>query len=269
MSYSTLPTRTSADANASADSNQLETNITDWYISASTNSTQTLTVTSPKRIQYTPTADHDVVLQTTSVPAGRGQWIGNSSTAYKLTLKSSDGDTHQIITPNSWVYVVSQQATPTDATHWKTKDAGGGWVSAATVAGDFSSGFGTVSAITSKILRIGPNAILSGVATVGTVTTASGIMTLPFSLALSTGSFAATLLKSFGPGYQLTSSGVSLATDGIMLQWVYDSGSSSGVRLARNVTSLAFQASTVDNILTSDSKLTWELVVPISGWEIG
>lgn len=121
MAYDTIPTRTTSNTNSSADINQLQLNTVGVYVSASTNSTQTLTVTSPRRISYTASGAHDVVLPSTSITAGDGIWIENRSTSNVITVKSSDGDVKATLLGSAGLFY-PLQATPTDKTHWRLVD---------------------------------------------------------------------------------------------------------------------------------------------------
>ena len=263
-----VPTRTSADSNSSADINTLQSQITAGvaFTLSTPGTNQTLTSASAVRQSMAPSADIDVTLDN-SFSAGSTVEIHNMSTTKVLTLKSNDGDTICKIIPLSYLVIMAKQATPTDATHWSTKGAGGGWASAGTVAGNFSAGFGTVTNITSKIKREGETAIISLVWQNGTVTTGAGTIVIPFGLTASTGSF--TSRRRYGDIMLLNSSGQTIYTTTNSVGVGYYNGSNADkIAVAMNSNSNDYQASNVSDIMTSSEYYEAELRIPISGWEI-
>lgn len=263
-----VPTRTSADANSSADINTLQSQITAGtaFTLSTPGTNQTLTSSSNIRQSMAPSADINVTLDN-SFSAGATMEIHNTSTTKVITLKSNDADTICKIIPLSYLVIMAKQATPTDATHWSTKSAGGGWASAGTVAGDFSAGFGTVGTITSKIRRVGADAEVSMCFTIGTVAASAGTILIPFSLSCSTGSLVTK--RRYGEIILLNSTGQTIfsTTDSVGVGY-YNGTNADKIAITMNSLSNEYQAGNVSDIMSSNERYELLVSIPISGWEL-
>jgi len=78
-----------------------------------------------KRLLITPTAFWAIMLPTTGVVAGDKIELHNLAPLQKFTIGSSDGD-FICQFQDGWMELMALQATPTDKTHWRIVDGGGG-----------------------------------------------------------------------------------------------------------------------------------------------
>ena len=78
-----------------------------------------------KRLLITPTDFWLILLPTTGVVAGDKIELHNLAPLQKFTIGSSDGDTICQF-QDGWMELMALQATPTDSTHWRIVDGGGG-----------------------------------------------------------------------------------------------------------------------------------------------
>ncbi len=264
-----VPTRTSADANASADINSLQTQITSLsasYTLSTPGTDQTLTSASVARQSMAPSVDISVTLDN-SFSAGAFIELQNTSTTKVITLKSNDGSTICKVIPLSWLIIAAKQATPTATTHWSTKSAGGGYVSGVMVAGDFSAGFGTVTSVTSRMRREGGDLLMDFNATTGTVAPSAATVTLPFSMSRSSGVLS---VQRLGYYFKIENS-VRLYADASNAVGVlfYDSGSgATKMRLTVYGDTSNFLNENGNDCLANTKLLNFQVRAPISGWEL-
>lgn len=266
-----IPTRLTGQPNSAADYNQVGINERAARIAkiASPGATLFLTSASSRCQTLTPSSDEFIVMPSAGIHQGERIEIFNASPTYTLdpVNDSSDADSLGLITPLTRVIFEAKQDAPSEAAHWRTIFAQGGWADAGIVAGDFSSGFGTVSNITSKIRRDGPDGILSIVWQNGTVTTGAGTIGIPFGLLISTVSL--TSRRQFGLLTLLNSSGVTIfATTNSAGLGYYNGADANKIALAMNTNSGDYQASNVSDIMSSSEFYELEVKFPVAGWEI-
>jgi hypothetical protein len=220
---------------------------------------------------YSPSADHDVNLPKTSVVAGWKRKIFNRSTTKVLTLKATnstpgDGGTLCVLTPMTWVDIQAKSAAPAANTSWMQSDAGGNWYALPTAAGDFGADFGTVTNVSFKGRREGPDLRVRGYFTMGTRGGGADVaLTLPHSFSLATASLTTKPLLGM-----LTCLNSAILQDGNQ-SWInYDGSTATKVYFARNESGGTWQKSTGTNTyLASDKNALVEMLLPISTWEIG
>ncbi len=118
--------------------------------------TVTLTVSSNQNQTLNPSVDIDLLMPTTNITSGDPYFITNRSATKVITVKASGGSVITKLIPKSWVRFECVTTTPTANTDWIQTAAGGDWVDAGLVAGDFT-GFGTPTTMNSYCRRNGPN----------------------------------------------------------------------------------------------------------------
>lgn len=250
-----VPTRTSADANSSADINTLQSQITAGvaFTLSTPGTNQTLTSSSAVRQSMAPSVDINVTLDN-SFSAGSIMEIHNTSTTKVLTLKSNDGDTICKIIPLSYLVIMAKQATPTDATHWSTKNAGGGYTSFAIGT---TQGFGSITDSGECLVkREGPNAILIVSFLTGGGSGSEARFELPFGLTTSTLT-GITPVSNIGYGNVSTYNVIADSAKTYLNFW-----SNAGAP----TTLEADNGNTFTT--TSGAVIVFTAIVPISGWEL-
>ncbi len=270
--YLEIPTRTIGQPNSAADYNQVGINERATRLAAIATPGATLFLTSAhNRVQdLGPTSNQFVVMPSDGIKAGERVEIFNTSDTYTLDPinDASDGGSLGLITPLTRLIFAAKQDNPSEAAHWRTVAASGGWFDALTVAGDFSAGFGTVGTITSKMRREGPDAIYSLIFTTGTVTTGAGTILIAKGLSISVASI--TLKRRFGEIILLNSTGQTIfATSNSVGVGYYNGSDIDKIAIAMNSNSSDYQASDVSAIMSSNESYELEIKFPVLGWEIG
>lgn len=269
--YLEIPTRLTGQPNSAADYNQVGINDRAVRIAKinAPGATVNFDSSSSRRQTLTPSANIFAVMPSAGIKQGEPFRIFNASPTYTIDPinDASDGDSLGLITPLTWVEFEAKQDHPTEAAHWRTVGAQGGWADAGIVAGDFSAGFGVVNTITSKIRREGPDGIISLVFSTGTVTTGAGTIGISFGLTISTASL--TLKRRFGEIILLNSSGQTIfATANSVGVGYYNGSDSDKIAIAMNSNSSDYQASNVSDIMSSSERYELLVKFPVSGWEI-
>lgn len=268
-----VPNRTSSDPNSSADINELQDQITGGlgfeFISTSANVALT-SANANTKLYYDLGADIDITLDD-SFLEGNFVEIHFSKSAYKATFKSDDGDTLFFGIPGSWQTIAAVQDAPTDATHWMTMAAGGGWVDSLTVAGDFSSAFNTASSISSKCRRNMGNLEWRIDFTIGAIPAASmPTIANPFGLAIDI--LSINDRPYLGDWYLLTNNGTPATNifTGATFQGVliYDGANADSVQMCVSSVSNNFEQLLFNLFGSGSGSYSLKLDFPISGWSI-
>lgn len=224
---------------------------------------------------WDPTVDIIAYITPAGITEGWTREFRNRSATKCITLmvNSSDGFVICKMIPKSFVVLQAKQATPVEATHFRKINMGGEWVDWGGTAGaNFGAGFGTVTALNPDQIqaRMSPGALkLRGRFQVGTVTTGSGVVLLPFGLSVDAARVedGNTAFGFYNMVYNNTTSPI-WAVDNNSGVFYYRAGAGATyIQIASKFLSGQYENNNVNGIVASGASITFsELTIPVDGW---